>query len=383
MGVQLQMGENGEPKAVRYRRCTEDPQQRRTAANTAPFVRTSDASFPCCDPNCEQLAATMHHGLELNPHPDYPHDHTAVNRGYLTHLSQTVNAARHVHGHIKMGTSDLPLSYRPDYGQPQRRSKHGNYQPNRAGRSSDPLSTDQGYDTDSQQHGCRACCDSQSDNDHSCSPRPSSTTKPSLVVRSIDTNVLPTITASSDLECQSNNIIAPIPIKGVAVTSKHTRSPSDESLCSENDKEVQRIISSTDNSNPSSPAGHGDCNGNYDIDHRAPPNGRGAIDRDDVIDTARGGRLSLAESVSSWCAHAGSNPRAVNSSYGKHNKGKSKTTADPKVILANAKMQDSGDTPPQGRSKTYVYTLPGTTVAGTKAKIDLKNGGISMITNLW
>lgn len=374
MGVQLKMGENGEPMAVRYTHCVDDPHQRRAVANTAPIVRSSRNSFPCNDPNCEQLAATMHHG-EMNPHIEYSQDHTAINRGYLTHMSQNVNALRH--GHIKMGTTDLQQNYRPDYGPPQRRSKHASYQPNRAGRSSDPLSTDQGYDTDSQQHGCRACCDSQSDNDHSCSPRPSSITKPSLVVRSVEPNVLPTITASSDLEGQSNNIIAPIPIKGIPVRTNHVRSPSDESLCSENDKEVQMIISSTDNSNPSSPAGHGD-NGNYDIEQTSNQN-RIA---DDVIDTARGGRLSMAESVTSWCAHAGSNPRAVNSSYGKHNKGKNKKTADPNVILANAKMRENGDTPPQGRSKTYVYTLPGTAAAGTKAKIDLKNGGIAMITNL-
>ena len=400
--MQVQMGENGEPRAVHYRHCYDDSQQHHTVAFTAP-VRRSRGSFPCCEQACDQMPLTMQHGLEMDKRrsghvAELNHDHTAVNRGYLTHSSHHPNhqssfAPRH--GHIKMGTSDLAHSGRQEYGPPQRRPKHGSYQPNRAGRASDPLSTDQGYDTDNQQHGCRACCDSQSDNDHSCSPRPPSLPKQTLVVRSLDatTAVLPTIAASTDIERQANGIIAPIPIKGVPKNSNRGNSISEESLCSENDKEVERIISSTQ-SNSSSPAGHGDSGNFDDIDQDGPcntdhngfvkqPRHGHDLGGDDVIDTACGGRLSVAESVTSWCAHAGSNPRAVNSSYGIGNKGKSKRTADPNVILANAKKRaDNGDTPPQGRSKTYVYTLPGTAATGTKAKIDLKSGGISMITNL-
>nr|XP_039262526.1 adhesion G protein-coupled receptor L3-like isoform X2 [Styela clava] len=425
LGVQVQMGNDGEPQAVHYRHCYDDTQHR-TVAFTAPLRKSRGPSYPCCDPNAERpgsmhnLGAEYHRRSGSTPsdfeHPENQPQHApmAVNRGYMTQGAQPPSynpkAFPPRRGQIKMGTGGLQMATkREDFAPPQRRQKQNNYYANRAGRSSDPLSTDQGYDTDSQQQVCRGCCDSHSDNDHSCSPRPPSAPKPTLVVRSVENSVLPSTSVlatveSDDGEPRQHRIIAPIPIKRGRRSSKPNprASASDLSDCvSENDREVERIISSTHESTNSSPAGHGDSGNFEDDDHSADPSTNGqkihpnvichGPDGEEMIDTACGGRLSVAESVTSWCAHAGSNPRAVNSSYGKNNKNKSKKTADPNIIIANAKRQQNennennrrnGESVSQPRSKTYVYTLPGTAATGTKAKIDLKSGGISMITNL-
>ena len=96
-----------------------------------------------------------------------------------------------------------------------------------------------------------------------------------------------------------------------------------------------------------------------------------------VIDTSLGGRNNATDTVHSWSAFPGSNPRAPFPEYGL-SKTDRKTTADPQVILAEVKENcdalHNGGLDSSGPS-TNAYTT------NTEARINLHTGGISMITN--
>ena len=104
----------------------------------------------------------------------------------------------------------------------------------------------------------------------------------------------------------------------------------------------------------------------------------------DAIETSLGGRNSVTDTVHSWSALPGSNPRATYPEYGL-NKPSKKT--DPHTILAQARQNCEMRTAAEESDRSEAaacngYTLPGTSEAGTKAKIDLRAGGVNMITNL-
>lgn len=451
---------------------------------TAPLRRNRphdphSSSFPCCDANVdpqylpstgsmEQLDShgPMTRNIEITqrPQPQHcianstvPNSRCLINREYLAHnttqLFDSPDSDGSIptrRGQIKMGTAGLQFVGNPSNLAP-RRQRPPNYPMNKTGRSSDPLSTDQGYDTDSQQQGCRGCGGAHSDTDQPCSPRAiMNGPKPTLVVRSVDHSLLQLRDSRTLSPVESTNVSEDgsgalikrndipntSPSKKVYTGEKRRSrcSASDLSDCtSENDREVERIITSANGSVSSSPAAHGDS-GAYDEDdelYRDVSHDQYLLDHpvafgrhadslssvgerpedEEMINTECGGRMSVAESVTSWCAHPGSNPRASSSSYGRSKSYNHKKTSDPQVILANARRnhveQLQKNTPPycnnegesrssspsrksygsdqsqkQNSTKNYTYTLPGTAATGTKAKIDLKSGGISMITNL-
>ena len=232
------------------------------------------------------------------------------------------------------------------------------YHYHRNGRNSDPLSTDQGYDTDSQQPGgYRASRHSHSDGD----------------------DVRGTPGSTPGASSKMNSIIEGYPIE----ESSQLLLQRNDSLSggSENDREVE-FINSTSATTPNSP--NLNCSG-----LKQTPGSTSELqlprthDAGSVIDTSLGGRNSATDTVHSWSAFPGSNPRASFPEYGL-SKTDRKTTADPQVILAQAKQNCdalNGGLDASG-SSTNAYTLPGTSETGTKARIDLRTGGISMITNL-
>ena len=224
----------------------------------------------------------------------------------------------------------------------------------RNGRYSDPLSTDQGYDTDSQQPGgCRVDRHSHSDGDD-FRGTPGSTPDASSRMNSIVENY--SKEDDTQILLQRN-----------------------ESLSggSDNDREVEFIIST-------STAATNSPNSNLKQSLQgllvAPSN----REEEHAIDTSLGGRNSVTDTVQSWSAVAGSNPRSSYPDYGLP-KTDRKTTTDPNIILAQAKQNSENRPnalPSVGDPTVNAYTLPGTSEAGTKARIDLRTGGISMITNL-
>ena len=212
------------------------------------------------------------------------------------------------------------------------------------GRSSDPLSTDQGYDTDSQQPGHHHHSDGNNTRSTGSTPEGGSKMNTLLEVRET---------------CQRNNSL---------------------SGRSDNDEEVE-MINCTPSVHPPTI--------NHTTTIQQPSNVQN-IPVDNVIEASSSGRISASDTVHSWSALPGSNPRSKFPHYG-HNKLSRKTTTDPQLILAQARrncdVQRSVDDVREGtsdnqRTVSSVYTLPGTSEAGTKAKIDLRSGGINMITNL-
>ena len=214
----------------------------------------------------------------------------------------------------------------------------GNYN----GRCSDPLSTDQGYDTDSQQPGQRLHyrSDGQGTSDSSPSFPEQETTQPLLH-------------RNSSLSGKSDN-----------------------------DREVE-LINSASASAPVLSSKTFSC-----IIQNTKPACNDFDETSSVIETSIGGTISASDTVSSWSAVPGSNPRAIFPSYGVKNLDKKKIT-NPQEILEQARLncaiQRNADLPQSSRTEKTGdngYTLPGTTEAGTKARIDLLSGGVNMITNL-
>ena len=225
----------------------------------------------------------------------------------------------------------------------------------RSGRQSDPLSTDQGYDTDSQQ--------------------------PSQILNH----------SSHGEELFNRN--SPY-IRGLGTPlgplnerrRKNSMSGESDSV-SENDREVETINYSTAQELvlPTS----ADAQQGYVTS--AMPSPLPLIEsREESVE--RTPRISddshnAFDTVKSWSAITGSH---LKSSYHENGPSRStrKSTVDPHVIIAQARQKSirnsfescgsggSEDKPMNG------YTLPGTAASGTKARIDLRSGGVSMTTNL-
>lgn len=220
----------------------------------------------------------------------------------------------------------------------------------RNGRCSDPLSTDQGYDTDSQ-HPTHMGLHSRSDGNGS----PESSTS------------LPEQDADQSQTNRNNSL----------------------SGRSENDHEVE-LINSASLSAQSMPNQNPICLKNSENSHPndLPTSTHDIDDNCSVIDTSIGGSISVSDTISSWSGVPGSNPRASYPAYGLQNPNRKKNV-DPQLILEQARLNNGVHRNNEAALKARVdktagstYTLPGTTEAGTKARIDLVSGGVNMITNL-
>ncbi|XP_078485419.1 adhesion G protein-coupled receptor L3 isoform X1 [Ciona intestinalis] len=249
------------------------------------------------------------------------------------------------------------------------------YNTARTGRSSDPLSTDQGYDTDSQQPN--HLCPNPNDSGE-LPPTPPS----NLLVRSV-----PLISEEQNRlrHIHSTPSVANSVRKSVGSVHEDPASDASDSS-SENDREVELLTSAQ--SSRSVVDHESEITQLYDelAASTSQPQSYGQYpshETEPCLPGDAGDRLSPTGTVSSWAAVPGSNPRSVNPSYGKRNS--RKTTTDPKVILANARRRQESE---ESRHSDHLehhntsYTLPGTAAAGTKARIDLRTGGISMVTNL-
>nr|CAB3263481.1 latrophilin-3 [Phallusia mammillata] len=223
---------------------------------------------------------------------------------------------------------------------------------NRSGRHSDPLSTDQGYDTDSQQAAQQLATHRHS----SDIPKPHYT---SLVVTNSG--------KASSSPCSSQ-------------LTRPSSASAESDCASENDREVELIIGVTANRS-GKPENAAHSSGAAD---------KVTLDRElddislDGIDTATGGCVSGCGTVASWSAVPAHDPRVANTKFAAMNNVRRERSnsshndltpsLDARSVDAEAKCTRSND--------PCTYTLPGTAQAGTKARIDLRNGGISMITNL-
>ena len=232
----------------------------------------------------------------------------------------------------------------------------------RNGRSSDPLSTDQGYDTDSQMQNRREITP----------PRD-------------DIQLARRTTGLKRLKSKSEG--------------------GEDSTDSENDREVENII------------------GFAPGEELADPMTSLSGDNDEAIDTARGGLISPTDTVTSWAAVSGlagdqacfvtsKQASASDTSCSTSGIGSSSGvgSASMHMILAKHHHQQQQQQQQHAaaaavasgaavdyRNSSYgsgsggggpltdsfcSYTLPGTSDAATKARIDLRKGGINMTTNL-
>ena len=216
--------------------------------------------------------------------------------------------------------------------------------PGRSGRQSDPLSTDQGYDTDSQQ--------------------------PPMMMNHFSLCEGEVFQSSPQ----------PVEMMPPQESLRERRSSPASSDSSENDREVEIINSSRQTRrHPSSD----DYVTSVSSLQRGPHG-------DDVIMThAKEGNLSAFDTVKSWSAISGTRLKSAYLANGgvKSNR---KSTIDPQVILAQARqkhelrssVESSGSGGLKDKTGGIGYTLPGTAAAGTKARIDLRTGGVCMTTNL-
>ena len=183
----------------------------------------------------------------------------------------------------------------------------------RTGRSSDPLSTDQGYDTDSQQ--------------------------------------LPSAMPVHQCE-EARNVKPPLRCKDERRTS-----PANSECISENDQEVELINSSTQHRRR---ATHQTC--------EVSPSSR-EFGEDD-----NSGRLNAFDTVTSWTAYSGTRLKEVYLKT-KSDIQRGNLKAYPSLNVAQPRNKQE-----PRREADASFTLPGTSNAGLKTRIDLHNGRISMTT---
>ena len=186
------------------------------------------------------------------------------------------------------------------YGQ-HHHGNHVHHQQQGSGRSSDPLSTDQGYDTDS--------CQQLQFGRHAAA-------------------------SSSNQQRRKENVIM--------TSSANSSRTTEDDESSENDLEVEKI--NRHNEALLSPA-----------------------DSESMIETSQGGRLSGTDTVTSWAAVKP--PKSTSHHHFDHHQ--------------VAQQRHSQHFSQGGSSQLpSSYTLPETSESATKAKIDLRAGGVNMITNL-
>ncbi|XP_076812163.1 adhesion G protein-coupled receptor L3-like [Clavelina lepadiformis] len=247
----------------------------------------------------------------------------------------------------------------------------------RNGRSSDPLSTDQGYDTDSQQLAQIQRRLPHNDNDCLLRHHPSVSAARSCV--------------HSDLD-QQEKTISPGEMERSTVKRSYrnssqfsTKHRNHESDCeSENDLEVEFINSTTPSSHIDDALVKNAVQSNQNLHHCCNTTELNDSNQN-LIDTTQSGRVSASKSVTSLSS--------VDPKYALPSCSAKETKVDSKEILAHDREQlDTRDSivsaefvserKPYDSQQSNCYTLPGTAEAGTKARIDLRTGGISMITNL-
>ena len=332
----------GCPSAMQRRHCYEDVSMHRvdmaTSGNGGPQLRNNQSTC-------------------LN------HDHQTQNREILATGSADSSFDRSASPHILPPTGHCP-AYRSDPSACRRADKVS-----RSGRHSDPLSTDQGYDTDSQQP---LIIPKQKSN---VSPKPHFT---SLTV----TNAMNASHASLS-DCHRNSYAA-----GAMMRNSSGSVASD--CHSENDREVELIINASSGGNLDS-AGLGGSSSDILPNPSDSLNANeycGALGDSyaDGIDTATGGCLNAYDTAASWSAVAASDPRLSNSHQTSRHvaQNSTKQTASKwlKPDTTTVQPNDENNSQVLKKGDPLSYTLPGTAQAGTKARIDLRSGGISMITNL-